>query len=1190
MRTRGRKRAALALGESERDAKRPATEAPEDSNATDEASAAPKGPPPMSLTRRTTFRKFLAVPLRDERRLGAAQRGVDRVLKRLHRDRVLAHLNAHQSLAEKSHNTVRELKQFLETGTPPNQPASEEMDVDLQTIFHEAFNAVEGNSIGRTAIKAVLVYEEQRAASNAELHMRNATPRQLRPLVRAQLRRILPQCNDRGSIISSWTPLIVRATCMATFTWRGSHNEWKFPPPAPKRRRPPDHDENGGNQSDDENDVHEEDTSEGGAQEESEEVERGNGIEEEEEGGKEDDHVDEGGGEDEAWEPDEQAAEKGGSTEPLPLWKMARILVDICLNHEQNLTHQDTFQRVTEETGMRLGGVNGRWGTKTVKQQGKRRKVKVWHPWEEGATVDADRWETTWLPVARLTHRLINIARMTVPEVARASGDRPKPLPMRIHESGRDAARLVLWHSFLQRMCAEEEADRLGNLPPSPPRVRAPKRLRPRRRQKKRRKQKGDVTAFSLLPVPELGKAEFHRFDSIGIEALKAAVTQELKLQGEPGISHCGHKFTLIPDTDDDSDAGVGPDPAPFHIQLAVDGEVATQLDSARCRVVHRPNKRFYLMALKPEHFHLLNEKEVTQSLPDDPGATFMGRVWSLQLQRHVIEQPAWWEPLFELRRRHKKLLEEGLWCQSLQTDGVQVHLHFSATKKFNKKTIAAMGMTKDDIAAKYERTEPRRARAREDPWRDASNKVAKARIRKKKPDVTDDDEGGGGVTCDSRRLGDALQECQSKQEVERYFQRQGALVSVDPGAKDIITALRFRLQGTDLPNRLADAWGAGAGGDMTPAAWSNLLADEGSGINLHEVFQNSWSWSALHVQEHTRLRKSLHREKKHRQKLQMDSKVFRQLPSLRVLDRNDTETLAQKIHRYRDIAQNNMALILEYAFGGRACLRYARALRDSKRRSHIYRTVQEFLNWARHGLGEEVPILIAYGDAVFPGGTAGSPPGPHREILRELHRQPNVTLVLTDEFRTSQRHWKCGEKLKEMEDHEAAKVAKNEFGDPVHPQRTSVRWERWLRRQRIKGEKKSVGNEMVGWEIWQPKWRPRAHYSAEERRQARRVAQKFEKDEEARQQEEQVAAGSGSASSNGDTPAQQPKRGNAGNAGTRVFHCEKPCCSNGRIDRDINAAMNILLQMLTIAVTGRKRDGFERPWEVKKRRTRTDG
>ena len=72
-----------------------------------------------------------------------------------------------------------------------------------------------------------------------------------------------------------------------------------------------------------------------------------------------------------------------------------------------------------------------------------------------------------------------------------------------------------------------------------------------------------------------------------------------------------------------------------------------------------------------------------------------------------------------------------------------------------------------------------------------------------------------------------------------------------------------------------------------------------------------------------------------------------------------------------------------------------------------------------------------------------------YRGILEELDRNwPNVSLVLTDEFRTSKCHVAYGQDLLQMDPTEIAQNETDEHGRPVVPRGRSVRYERRMRRR----------------------------------------------------------------------------------------------------------------------------------------------
>ena len=62
--------------------------------------------------------------------------------------------------------------------------------------------------------------------------------------------------------------------------------------------------------------------------------------------------------------------------------------------------------------------------------------------------------------------------------------------------------------------------------------------------------------------------------------------------------------------------------------------------------------------------------------------------------------------------------------------------------------------------------------------------------------------------------------------------------------------------------------------------------------------------------------------------------------------------------------------------------------------------------------LKEGLPTVIAYGDAKFPTNVKGNNSTPVSSIAKKLSHFPNVTVILANEFRTSQRCFTCYSKL----------------------------------------------------------------------------------------------------------------------------------------------------------------------------------
>ena len=852
----------------------------------------------------------------------------------------------------------------------------------------------------------------------------------------------------------------------------------------------------------------------------------------------------------------EKVAPSAGRTvpaaRPAPYWKVARELT-LCtlrafLGKGEPLSDSPSaFAAFCRGMALKVPGITGDWHEIPGQTTQAGRPATTWKAYttpEERASVDdSDRWRDIYLPMLRTMEREVILARIAVgnhpltqqtpanPESdASPKPKRPRPLPMKVRDKvGADNLRLFLpyvaYLLLVARQC-EEDAKKTTPRPPRRLCRRRPRNARRRRRHPRRRLRRKKVTmrAFAILPVPQPAKAPYFRMTRGCMR------TQSLQRNPAGLVRYVNQELAPLTvyglvdayeETHPVPKDVFHPPPAP-KFRKADGAAGAADVPAA---TVHAPPKVY-----------------ATGEDPADPHST-----------------ARWWEPLFGgLRRCHLKPLSEGgCFLRSILTDGLQLRLCFTTECKTARSNIVVA--ERPDLQAKLEASLPYRERGRDDIWSNMPNRTTRQAIRTRKPAPEDLQNPDKPVpTCEARSLGEALAQFQSQDEVQAFFGRFDALAAADPGIRNLQSVVCIPLRGTDMPQRLAAKWEECQRNetDWTAAAWKTLLDD----VPVSPVY----NWTGRHAQEHCRTRQTRCRERKHRARSDIGT-IFRSLPSMKIGG-------SAAVLEYSRILQENWEDFRDYAYGQSARMRNDRALRFGAKKRHIHHGVRDMVRFilqqcegweAGGGREEDGKILLAMGAAVTRPGMPGHAPAPHRGILEEMDRNwPNVALILTDEFRTTSKcHWACGQDLRQMDSTEIAQNDTDKHGRPVIPRGRSVRYERWMRRRN-----NAIMRGLIPADRAPPEFPKPPRIGQKERIEAKEDDDAYEN---WLKTPEGVAA---------TVPVPN------GRSSSRVFRCPTDCCGVHNIDRDVNGALNILMHLITTLLGQRRREGFERKWEIEQR------
>ena len=227
----------------------------------------------------------------------------------------------------------------------------------------------------------------------------------------------------------------------------------------------------------------------------------------------------------------------------------------------------------------------------------------------------------------------------------------------------------------------------------------------------------------------------------------------------------------------------------------------------------------------------------------------------------------------------------------------------------------------------------------------------------------------------------------------------------------------------------------------LSSSAWEPLATAALQDGTFHEM-------TARHFREKSRGRQSTQVERKWRWTCELTD-AFKKMPSSKV-PKDDGQEVLDKV----TYAKKHWNAIQRYRFG-RGKLRHWRFVRRSKGKSQLSRYADELVTTLA---GENGRLLLFYGDAIFPAGTRGCPPGPHKAIIQELTGHPRVVVVVTTEFRTSKL---CARHGVEVESAKANTVteAKDPFGRPAVPDKQSIRTARTLRKRELAQEDETNAN-----------------------------------------------------------------------------------------------------------------------------------
>jgi len=1100
-----------------------------------------KEPPHCAFTRVATVKDALHPALRkDPKLLAAILAGMDRYIERLMEVRLQGQLRFQYGLLAELEpigrslflaNSYAQLETAFEqaveyhrNGTVGRKEialayrnARDRKEMELDGVPDNAFRvSFEATAPGEmpTDLTAPLNDDIQsRTLPQFELHLRRQIAIKVPGLVRWRLEGCVPQEQPcRKAVIRWWSRVWTRAIRMATFTIpiadrHGVATAVVFPDPLPRKKKQVEDD-------------WQKNDPEVPADEDDEII------------GEYDD------------DPEDAQPPSRSGCRPAPYWRvgkeLTRTIFDRLFAHRRLLSDEPaTFGTLCGTLGLKVPGVTGRWH----KPDGA--AASRWTPWDAPGDGSSQEWRELYHPMIRTMEREVVIARGAVgnhpktqaspsnpPKDATPKPKRPRPLPMRENDTKLPADGIHLYLPYVSYLqCAARACEDAAATPPNqrPPRPRCRRRPRNRRRRHHRRprrrlrkKRKPAMRSFTIAPVPQPAKVPFFR-----LIAPTMMVT-----------SGCTRK--------------------PAGLLRCINATIAP-------RTVHGIVAEYERIHGRPERDTYHPPASASGSAGDAPSAP-PPTVYAKGEDPMGDDSDRWWEPLFAgLRRRHlKEFSERGAFIRSMLTDGVHLRICFQTDCPRNLKQEVYRWNRREDLQEKLAASVPYRKKRNGDIWTNTANRTTRAAIKLRKPQpekLQDPDE--PVETCEATRLGDAMDQFQTKQQVRQFFDRFHALAAADPGIRNLLSVVSIPLRGTDMPGRLADIWEDCRDRmvDWRPEAWKVLFAS---------VHTPVFNWTGRHALEHDRRRQTRFREQKHRAGCGI-GEVFRRMPSLKSGD----GPLLNRVQRYSVIVHEEWRRFREYAFGHGARMRSDRALRFGARSRHVHHGVRDMVNFAMRncpGWGtengpqreEDGRILLAMGAAVTKPGMAGHAPAPHRGILAEIDRNwPNVALVLTDEFRTSKCHWACGDELVQQDPETVRDGDVDEHGRSVVPKGTSIRFQRWIanrrRRRRRRQEEASADDQL-------PERPKPPRVSEADRIEAKRDDEAFDN---------WLSTPEGVAATTTDSN---------GRSSSRVYRCPTDCCGNHNIDRDVNGALNIMLHLITTLLGQRRREGFERKWEIEER------
>ena len=862
-----------------------------------------------------------------------------------------------------------------------------------------------------------------------------------------------------------------------------------------------------------------------------------------------DEHSDEIIGEYE--DPEEAAAPADASSRPASYQFVAKSIAQSILRRfvekrEPLSQAPDEFASCCRALRLKVPGITGKWSEVTAVDG---QTGTTWTAWAASGFRGSEEWNKIYHPMLVTFEREVVVARCAVGNHPKTQSTpkppdpnlkpaplRPRPIPMKVGD--RKIAHLALFLPYAAYLAAVgRQCEQAAKNAPKPPQRRCRRRPRNIPRSRRRRRRGGK----------HHGRRRGRRHRARVRPAMRAFTLMPVPRPARVPFFRLTKTAMRLPSGN------------PSGLLRTINREIARTTGSNVHCIVEEYERRHG----PPAKDKFCPPHDAQRPVAAPPTAYGLG-----EDPNEAHPGARWWEPLFGgLRRRHlKPMSERGYFLRSILTDGLQLRLCFSTKMEAGRMSAGNKGKLRPDQKAKLEASRPHREKAKDDIWTNVPNRTTRQAIRTRKPAPEELQNPATPVpTCESGSLGEALAQFQSQDEVQAFFGRFDALAAADPGIRNLQSVVTVALRGTDLPRRLADLWERCRARDVSwaPEAWKTIL----DSCTLSPV----WNWTGRHAQEHCRTRQTRFRERKHRARCGIGS-VFRKLPSLKTGQGSQMELLEE----YSLILLQEWPRFRQYAFGCSARMRNDRALRCGAKKRHINFgardmvrfVMQHCTRWeAGGGREEDCKILLAMGAAVTRPGMAGHAPAPHRGILEELDRNwPNVALILTDEFRTSKCHWACGGELQQQEASTVRAEGTDEHGRPVIPDGRSVRFQRWFQRRCAAIERR--GNLP---QDRRPLPYPKhPHVGEKDRIQAKRDDKAYAM---------WLSTPEGEA-------ATVPVEAN-GRSSSRVFRCPTGCCGPHNIDRDVNGALNILMHLLTTLLGQRRREGFERKWEIEQREQR---